>query len=102
MRTTKLTCLALLLLTALHARALPARTDINPALLYYLGFLAAPASLSDADETYLESLAGWQDGDGPRECRSGVLNRAASSRRIFMVGNGRQDDVYAAKPQTRC
>src|SRR5262245_16649447 len=37
------------------------RTDINPALLYYRAFLAAPEpGLSDADRTYLESKKGLE------------------------------------------
>ena len=61
MKTTKFTCLALLIFTALGARGEPLRTDINPALIYYQAFLlysdnAKP--LSDADWDYLGSKAG--------------------------------------------
>jgi hypothetical protein len=61
MKTTKFTCLALLILTVLSARGEPLRTNINPALLYYQAFLmysdnAKP--LSDADWDYLGSKAG--------------------------------------------
>ena len=52
MKTTKLTCLALLILTMPGARGEPPRTDINPALLYYRAFLLAP-DLSPADRDYL-------------------------------------------------
>ena len=55
--------LSLLILTALllHARGQTLRTDINPALLYYRAFLAAPEpGLSDADRTYLESKKGLE------------------------------------------
>ena len=44
MKTTKPICLSLLVVTApfLGARGQELRTDINPALLYYRAFLAAP------------------------------------------------------------
>ena len=53
MKTTKFTCLALLILTLPAARGEPFRTDINPALLYYQAFLLAPEPMSDADWDYL-------------------------------------------------
>ncbi|MGO9245048.1 MAG: hypothetical protein ACLP0A_04325 [Verrucomicrobiia bacterium] len=52
MKTAKLTCLALLILTMPRARGEPIRTDINPALLYYQAFLLTP-DLSPADRDYL-------------------------------------------------
>ncbi len=52
MKTTKFTCLALLILTLPAARGEPFRTDINPAMLYYQAFLAA-SDLSPADHDYL-------------------------------------------------
>src|SRR5262245_63775547 len=55
--------LSLLVATAvlLDARGETFRTDINPALLYYRAFLAAPEpGLSDADRTYLESKNGLE------------------------------------------
>ena len=60
MKTTKFTCLALLILTGIVfvSRAEPFRTDINPALLYYQAFLMAP-ELSQADRDYLFST-NWQ------------------------------------------
>ena len=58
MKTTKFTCLALLILTLPAARGEPFRTDINPALLYYQAFLMAPKPMSDADSDYLGSKAG--------------------------------------------
>ena len=58
MKTTKFTCLALLILTLPAARGEPFRTDINPALLYYRAFLLAPDPMSDADRDYLESKKG--------------------------------------------
>src|SRR5436309_8333261 len=63
MNTIKLLALSLLLLalSSLPARSEPFRTDINPALLYYRAFLAAPEpGLSDADRTYLESKKGLE------------------------------------------
>src|SRR2546421_7323720 len=63
MKIIKLISLLLLLLTGapLPARSEPFRTDINPALLYYRAFLAAPEpGLSDADRTYLESKKGLE------------------------------------------
>jgi hypothetical protein len=58
MKTTKFTCLALLILTLPVARGEPSRTDINPALLYYRSFLLVPDPMSNADEEYLWSRAG--------------------------------------------
>jgi hypothetical protein len=60
MKTTKITCLSLLILTGtlLVLRAEPYRTDINPALLYYRAFLLAPDPMSDADRDYLWSKKG--------------------------------------------
>jgi hypothetical protein len=58
MKTTKFTCLALLILTLPAARGEPFRTDINPALLYYRAFLLVPDPMSDADRDYLESKKG--------------------------------------------
>ena len=52
MKTTKFTCLALLISTVLSACGEPLRTDINPALLYYQAFLLAPEPMSDADMNY--------------------------------------------------
>ncbi len=54
MKTIKLTCLSLLILTGtvLVSHGEPFRTDINPALLYYQAFLAA-SDLSPADHDYL-------------------------------------------------
>ena len=52
MKTTKFTCLALLILTLPAARGEPLHTDINPALLYYQAFLLAPEPMSDADLDY--------------------------------------------------
>src|SRR5436190_19886818 len=63
MNTIKLLALSLLLLASsfLPAHAESFRTDINPALLYYRAFLAAPdPGLSDADRTYLESKKGLE------------------------------------------
>jgi hypothetical protein len=58
MKTAKLTCLALLILTMPRARGEPFRTDINPAQLYYQAFLLAP-DLSPADRDYLFTT-NWQ------------------------------------------
>ena len=58
MKTTKFTCLALLILTLPAAHGEPLRTDINPALLYYQAFLVVPEPMSNADEEYLWSKAG--------------------------------------------
>ncbi len=60
MKTTKFTCLALLILTGtmLVSRAEPYRTDINPALAYYRAFLMQPESMSQADWDYLASKNG--------------------------------------------
>jgi hypothetical protein len=58
MKTTKFTCLALLILTLPAAHGEPIRTDINPALLYYQAFLVVPEPMSNADEEYLWSKAG--------------------------------------------
>ena len=66
MKTTKFTCLALLILTLPAARGEPFRTDINPALLYYQAFLLAPESMSDADSDYLVSKPGRD-----KSCRNG-------------------------------
>src|SRR5690242_18009977 len=45
------------------------RTDINPALLYYQGFLVAPDPMAKADMDYLGSKKGreqkWPDRFGP-------------------------------------
>ena len=57
-KTTQLTCLALLILALPAARGEPFRTDINPALLYYRAFLLAPDPMSDADRDYLWSKEG--------------------------------------------
>jgi hypothetical protein len=58
MKTTKFTCLALLILTLPAARGESLRTDINPALLYYQAFLLAP-DLSPADRDSLFQT-NWQ------------------------------------------
>jgi hypothetical protein len=60
MKTTKFTCLALLILTGtvLNSRAEPFRTDINPALLYYQAFLVVPELMSNADLDYCWSKEG--------------------------------------------
>src|ERR1039458_3766284 len=58
MKTTKFTCVALLILTLPAARGEPLRTDINPALLYYQAFLVVPELISNADEEYSWSKAG--------------------------------------------
>jgi hypothetical protein len=60
MKTTKFTCVALLILTGIvpGSHAEPYRTDINPALLYYRAFLMAP-DLSPADFDYLFTT-NWQ------------------------------------------
>jgi hypothetical protein len=60
MKTIKLTCISLLILTGtiLISRAEPYRTDINPALLYYRAFLLAPDPISDVDRDYLWSKEG--------------------------------------------
>ena len=58
MKTTKFTCLALLILTLPVARGDSLRTDINPALLYYQAFLVVPEPMSNADEEYSWSKAG--------------------------------------------
>ena len=58
MKTTKYTCLALLILTLPAARGEPIRTDINPALLYYQAFLLPP-ELSQADRDNLFTT-NWQ------------------------------------------
>jgi hypothetical protein len=58
MKTTKFTCLALLILTLPAAHGESFRTDINPALLYYQAFLLASNSMSNADEEYSWSKAG--------------------------------------------
>jgi hypothetical protein len=60
MKTTKFTCLSLLILmgTVLVSRAEPYRTDINPALAYYRAFLMQPESMSQADWDYLASKKG--------------------------------------------
>jgi hypothetical protein len=58
MKTTKFTCLALMILTLPAARGEPFRTDINPALLYYQAFLLAP-DLSPADRDSLFTT-NWQ------------------------------------------
>ena len=58
MKTTKFTCLALLILTLPAARGEPFRTDINPALLYYQAFILAP-DLTQADRDYLFET-NWQ------------------------------------------
>jgi hypothetical protein len=61
MKTTKFTCLTLLILTLPAARGEPFRTDINPALLYYQAFLLAPDPMSEADRNYLESKKGKEE-----------------------------------------
>jgi hypothetical protein len=58
MKTTKFTCVILLILTMLGASGEPFRTDINPALLYYQAFLLETKPISDADWDYLGSKAG--------------------------------------------
>ena len=58
MKTTKFTCLALLILTLPAARGEPFRTDINPALLYYQAFLVVPEPMSNDDLNYCWSKAG--------------------------------------------
>jgi hypothetical protein len=58
MKTTKFTCLALLILTLPAARGEPFRTDINPALLYYQAFILAP-NLPETDLDYLLTT-NWQ------------------------------------------
>jgi hypothetical protein len=60
MKTTKLSCLSLLVLTGaiLGAGGEPFRTDINPALLYHQAFLLAPDPMSEADRDYLGSKTG--------------------------------------------
>ena len=58
MKTTKLTCLALLILTLPAAHGESFRTDINPALLYYRAFLLARDPMSEADRDYLASKQG--------------------------------------------
>src|SRR5208337_1193729 len=60
MKTTKFSCLALLILTLPSARGEPFRTDINPALFYYQAFLLAPEPISEADWDYLGSKAGQE------------------------------------------
>jgi hypothetical protein len=65
MKTTKSTCLALLILTLPAARGESLRTDINPALLYYQAFLMAP-DLSPADRDYLFTSS-------PTNCRGQKL-----------------------------
>ncbi|MGO8742120.1 MAG: hypothetical protein ACLQUR_06930 [Limisphaerales bacterium] len=52
MKTTKFTCLALLILTLPAARGEPLRTDINPALLYYQAFLVG-VDVPQADRDFL-------------------------------------------------
>ncbi len=62
MKTTKFTCLALLILTLILPFARRTfRTDINPALLYYRSFLLVQNPLSDADRDYLESKKGKEE-----------------------------------------
>lgn len=60
MKTLNTHFLALLLSTGalLGARGEDFRTNINPALLYYQAFLAAPDPMSDADTKYLASKKG--------------------------------------------
>jgi hypothetical protein len=60
MKTTKFTCLSLLILTGIVpvSRAEPYRTDVNPALLYYQAFLMAH-NLPQADKDYLGTNQ-WQ------------------------------------------
>ena len=60
MKTTKFTCLALLILTLPAARGEPFRTDINPALLYYRSFLMPWQPMSDADRDYLTTKQGME------------------------------------------
>jgi hypothetical protein len=57
MKTTKPSCLSMLVLTGtlLGVRGESFRTDLNPALLYYQAFLVAPGPMSDADSDYLAS-----------------------------------------------
>jgi hypothetical protein len=59
MKTLKLVCMAMLVLTgaAVGVAAQPLRTDINPALIYGRAFLAAP-NLAQADSDYLFTN-GW-------------------------------------------
>jgi len=60
MKTTKFTCLSLLILTGtvFVSRAEPYRTDINPALLYYRALLMPWEPMSDADRNYLSTKQG--------------------------------------------
>ena len=60
MKTTKFTCLALLILTLPAARGEPFRTDINPALLYYQAFLLAPRRCPRPTATIC-SQTDWQE-----------------------------------------
>ena len=62
MKTTKFTCLSLLILTGIVfiSCAEPYRTDINPAFLYYRAFLKAEP-LSEADRDYLSSKKGKEE-----------------------------------------
>jgi hypothetical protein len=62
MKTMKLICLSLLVLTGIlpGARGEPLRTDINPALLYYQAFLEAPPPMSETDLDYFYSKAGQE------------------------------------------
>jgi hypothetical protein len=60
MKTMKLICLSLLVLTVtlFGTRGEEFRTDINPALLYYRAFLVQTEPMSDADRDYLWSKEG--------------------------------------------
>jgi hypothetical protein len=60
MKTLKLICLSVLMLvgTVLGVRGEAARTNINPALLYYQAFIVAPEPISAEDWKYLESKKG--------------------------------------------
>jgi hypothetical protein len=61
MKTPKLTCLSLLVVAGALAGAngQPSATNINPALLYYQAFLAAP-DLEPADREYLLMTNDWR------------------------------------------
>ncbi len=62
MKPMKPICFSLLVVAGVlsGARGGEFRTDINPALLYYKAFLAAPDPMSEADRTYLESRKGQE------------------------------------------
>jgi len=78
MKTTKFTCLALLILTLSAARGEPFRTDINPALLYYQAFILAP-NLPDTDLDYLLTT-NWQGQKLPERFGTVVSNYNAELR----------------------